>query len=134
MNQTLGVHSEVGQLRQAVVHRPGLELSRLTPGNCRELLFDDVLWAERAREEHDAFAGALRQHGVEVHHFDALLTETLENPEARAFVLDRLCTPEMRSHARRPAASGRRGSRPGGSHRAAHRWRDPCRPVPTSRP
>jgi len=95
MNRTLGVHSEVGQLRQAVVHRPGLELSRLTPGNCRELLFDDVLWAERAREEHDAFAGALRQHGVEVHHFDALLTETLEDPEARAFVLDRLCTPEL---------------------------------------
>ncbi len=95
MNQTLGVHSEVGQLRQAVVHRPGLELSRLTPGNCRELLFDDVLWAEKAREEHDAFAGALRRHGVEVHLFDALLTETLENAEARAFVLDRLCTPEL---------------------------------------
>jgi arginine deiminase len=52
----LGGHSEVGQLRQAIVHRPGLELSRLTPANCDELLFDDVLWAERAREEHDADA------------------------------------------------------------------------------
>jgi len=60
----LGVHSEVGQLRQAVVHRPGLELSRRTPANCRELLFDDALWAAKAREEHDAFAQSLRDHGV----------------------------------------------------------------------
>ncbi len=45
MSQTLGVDSEVGVLRQAIVHRPGLELSRLTPANCHELLFDDVPWA-----------------------------------------------------------------------------------------
>ena len=48
----LGVHSEVGRLRQAIVHRPGLELSRLTPDTIEALLFDDILWAERAREEH----------------------------------------------------------------------------------
>jgi len=91
----LGVHSEVGILRQAIVHRPGLELTRLTPGNCDELLFDDVLWAEKAREEHDVFTGALREHGVEVHLFDTLLTETLEIAVARTFVLDRACTPEL---------------------------------------
>jgi hypothetical protein len=51
------VRSEVGQLRQVIVHRPGLELSRLTPHNVGELLFDDVMWAKKAREEHDAFAG-----------------------------------------------------------------------------
>ncbi|MEO8888461.1 MAG: arginine deiminase [Jatrophihabitantaceae bacterium] len=95
MTRTLGVDSEVGQLRQAIVHRPGLELSRLTPGNCHELLFDDVLWAAKAREEHDVFAQALRDHGVTVHHFDALLAGTLAIPEARAFILDRLCTPEQ---------------------------------------
>ena len=49
------VESEVGQLRQVIVHRPGLELARLTPSNVHSLLFDDVLWAERAVEEHDAF-------------------------------------------------------------------------------
>jgi arginine deiminase len=92
---SLGVHSEVGRLRQAVVHRPGLELSRLTPSNCRELLFDDVLWAERAREEHDVFTQVLRDRGVAVHHFHTLLTEVLEGPAARGFVLDRLCTPEL---------------------------------------
>jgi arginine deiminase len=89
------VQSEVGQLRQVIVHRPGLELSRLTPRNVGELLFDDVLWAKRAKEEHDAFAEVLRDKGVQVHYFGRLLGETLELPEGRAFVLDRLCTPEM---------------------------------------
>ena len=92
---SLGVHSEVGTLRQAIVHRPGLELSRLTPDNIEELLFDDILWAERAREEHDRFAGALRDHGVTVHQFADLLSETLAIPGARDYVLDHICTPEM---------------------------------------
>ncbi len=92
---TLGVHSEVGQLRQAILHRPGNELSRLTPDNIEDLLFDDVMWAKRAREEHDAFAEALREKGVRVHYYAQLLAETLEVPKGRAFVLDRVCTPEM---------------------------------------
>jgi arginine deiminase len=92
---TFNVQSEVGQLRQAIVHRPGLELSRLTPQNIGELLFDDVMWAKMAKEEHDAFAEALRVRGVEVHYFGQLLAETLELPEGRAFVLDRVCTPEI---------------------------------------
>jgi arginine deiminase len=91
---TFSVQSEVGQLRQAIVHRPGLELSRLTPQNIGELLFDDVLWAKKAKEEHDVFAETLREAGVRVHYFGQLLAETLEVPEGRAFVLDRVCTPE----------------------------------------
>ncbi len=59
-----GVNSEVGRLRQVVLHRPGLELKRLTPDNAADLLFDDVLWVSRAQAEHDAFAGALASRGV----------------------------------------------------------------------
>lgn len=92
---TFTVGSEVGQLRQAIVHRPGLELSRLTPDNIKSLLFDDVVWASKAREEHDAFAEALRDKGVLVHYYGQLLAETLELAEGRAFVLDRLCTPAV---------------------------------------
>lgn len=88
----LGVASEVGQLRQAIIHRPGLELTRLTPDNCDELLFDDVLWADKAREEHDVFAQVLRDQGVRVHHFAELFAQTLNSPRARAFVLDRIVT------------------------------------------
>ena len=92
---TMNVQSEVGQLRQAIVHRPGLELARLTPENINDLLFDDVMWASKAKEEHDVFAEALRDKGVRVHYFEQLLAETLEVPEGRAFVLDRVCSPEM---------------------------------------
>jgi arginine deiminase len=100
---TFSVRSEVGQLRQAVIHRPGLELSRLSPQNIGELLFDDVLWAQKAKEEHDVFAEILRERGVRVHYFGQLLAETLELPEGRAFVLDRTCTPEVLG----PALAGR---------------------------
>jgi arginine deiminase len=92
---SFNVQSEVGKLRQAIVHRPGLELSRLTPQNVGSLLFDDVMWAKKAKEEHDAFAGALRDKGVKVHYFGQLLGETLDLVDGRAFVLDRLCTPEI---------------------------------------
>ncbi|WP_037321345.1 arginine deiminase [Amycolatopsis orientalis] len=92
---TFAVHSEVGRLRQAIVHRPGLELTRLTPRNIGELLFDDVLWAKQAKQEHDAFAEALRDKGVRVHYYGRLLAETLALPEGRKFVLDRVCTPEI---------------------------------------
>ncbi|CAL9504555.1 Arginine deiminase [Actinosynnema sp. ALI-1.44] len=95
MSAPHGVHSEVGALRRVVVHRPGPELDRLTPANCDDLLFDDVLWAEKARVEHDFFTAVLRGRGVVVHHFADLLAETLALPEARAFVLDRVCTPEQ---------------------------------------
>jgi arginine deiminase len=84
------VESEVGRLRQVVLHRPGLELKRLTPSNRRELLFDEVLWVRRAQEEHDAFAALLRELGVRVHLFGDLLRQTLDVPEARRLVLDRV--------------------------------------------
>ncbi|AGW41084.1 hypothetical protein O159_09550 [Leifsonia xyli subsp. cynodontis DSM 46306] len=91
----LGMHSEVGTLRQVIVHRPGRELDRLTPDNCEQLLFDDVLWGAKARGEHDAFVEVLRSHDIVVHAFTDLLTETLTLPAARAFILDRLCTPDQ---------------------------------------
>ncbi len=87
------VDSEVGRLRQVVLHRPDLELKRLTPDNAADLLFDDVLWVSRAQAEHDAFAGALRSRGVVVHYYSDLLTQTLEIPDARGYILERVFDP-----------------------------------------
>jgi arginine deiminase len=80
----LGATSEVGTLRTVLLHRPGPELSRLTPRNNDQLLFDGVPWLARAQDEHDAFAQALRDRGVEVLHLDRLLTDVLDFPAARA--------------------------------------------------
>ncbi|MER8067573.1 arginine deiminase [Streptomyces sp. NPDC094034] len=84
------VDSETGRLRRVILHRPDLELKRLTPGNKDTLLFDDVLWVRRAQEEHDAFAALLRERGVQVHLFGDLLRESLDLPAARRLVLDRV--------------------------------------------
>jgi arginine deiminase len=77
-----GVHSEVGRLRKVLVHRPDLSMQRLTPANHDELLFDDVLWVERAQYEHDQFVAAMRERGVEVFLLGDLLTETVASSDA----------------------------------------------------
>ncbi|MCW2724420.1 MAG: arginine deiminase [Frankiales bacterium] len=87
------VTSEVGPLRSVLLHRPGPELKRLTPSNSADLLFDGLPWVVRAQEEHDAFAQALRDRGVEVLYLADLLVETLEQPEARAEVVHAMVTP-----------------------------------------
>ena len=88
-----GVHSEVGKLRKVIVHKPDLSLKRLTPSNHDELLFDDVLWVERAEWEHDQFTQVMRQRGVEVYYVLDLLTETLEaSPEARRMIVGQVAT------------------------------------------
>jgi arginine deiminase len=82
----LGAYSEVGRLRRVMVHRPGLEHTRLTPSNAEDLLFDDVIWVARAKAEHDMFVEAMRDRGVEVFLAEQLLAEALAQPEAREWV------------------------------------------------
>jgi arginine deiminase len=85
----LGVRSEVGKLRKVMVHRPDLSLKRLTPTNHDDLLFDDVLWVERAQREHDQFVAEMRSRGVEVFLLSDLLAETLaSSDEARVRLIE----------------------------------------------
>ncbi|GAB2481610.1 arginine deiminase [Jatrophihabitans fulvus] len=86
--------SEIGRLRHVVTHRPGRELDRLTPSNIHRLLFDDVPWADRARDEHDQFVEVLASRGATVHRFAELLAGALETSDGREFVVERTCTPE----------------------------------------
>jgi arginine deiminase len=83
-----GADSEVGRLRTVLLHRPGAELRRLTPRNNDSLLFDDIPWVDRAQDEHDAFAQALRDRGIEVLYLVELLAETLADPTARAAAIE----------------------------------------------
>jgi arginine deiminase len=92
MNQ-FGVHSEVGKLRKVLVHRPELSLERLTPSTHDDLLFDDVLWLERAQYEHDQFCTRMRERGVEVFLLQDLLAETLQTSnEARKRIIELVVT------------------------------------------
>ncbi|WP_234495105.1 arginine deiminase [Vibrio maritimus] len=84
----LYVGSEVGQLRRVLLNRPERALTHLTPSNCHELLFDDVLAVEAAGEEHDAFANTLRSQDVEVLLLHDLLVETLAVEQAKTWLLE----------------------------------------------
>ncbi len=88
-----GVHSEIGKLRKVLVHRPELSLERLTPSNCTQMLFDDVIWVQKAKREHDEFTAAMREHDVEVYDVATLLTETLALGDAREWLLERRIHP-----------------------------------------
>jgi len=88
MTLTYGVHSEAGQLRRVMVHRPGSEMARLTPANAASLLFDDVLWVKQARIDHMAFVDILRERGVDVVLLREMLEQVLTNLEARRWLLD----------------------------------------------
>ncbi|HMC44863.1 MAG TPA: arginine deiminase family protein, partial [Caballeronia sp.] len=85
----LGVHSEAGKLRTVMVCRPGLAHRRLTPANAASLLFDDVIWVDKAIEDHDVFTGAMRERGIEVLEFHDLLAAICGDPIARDWILDR---------------------------------------------
>ena len=84
-----GVHSEVGKLRKVLVCSPGLAHERLTPTNCDDLLFDDVLWVQNARRDHFDFMDKMRDRDVEVVELHDVLTETMDDPDAKAWLLDR---------------------------------------------
>src|SRR5215469_111667 len=83
VSEFYGVDSEVGQLRTVLLHRPGAELRRVLPQHARGLLFSAPPWAERAQEEHDIFAEALRGNGVTVLYLTELLQDALEYEAAR---------------------------------------------------
>lgn len=90
-----GVHSEIGKLRKVIVSRPSLAHDRLTPRNCEELLFDDVIWVDQARRDHADFVKLMEERGVEVFDIQDLLADVFADGPARAFVLDRLIIPKV---------------------------------------
>jgi len=90
-----GVHSEVGQLRKVMVCAPGLAHSRLTPSNCDNLLFDDVIWVETAKRDHFDFIQKMRDRGIEVVEMHNLLTETVAIPEGKKWILDNQVIPNQ---------------------------------------
>ena len=84
------VTSEIGRLRKVLVHEPGPEVDRMVPPMMEELLFDDILFGDRARDEHRRFRRLLQLLGIEVVEANALLVETLANDEALSWLWTRL--------------------------------------------
>lgn len=92
MTEQYGVHSEVGKLRKVMVCRPGKAHERLTPANCGDLLFDDVLWVQQAKTDHYDFRSKMEEHDIEVLELHDLLAKTMDDQAARDWLLDRKVT------------------------------------------
>ncbi|MCH4874048.1 MULTISPECIES: arginine deiminase [Pseudomonas] len=90
-----GVHSEAGKLRKVMVCSPGLAHQRLTPSNCDELLFDDVLWVNQAKRDHFDFVTKMRDRGIDVLEMHNLLTDIVAIPEALDWILEHKVTPNQ---------------------------------------
>lgn len=93
MSRILGANSEVGKLKTVMVCSPGLAHERLTPSNCEDLLYDDVIWVQQARKDHYDFVSKMTERGVNVLEMHDLLAGTLDIPEGRKYILDRRIIP-----------------------------------------
>lgn len=73
------VTSEIGPLKKVLLHRPGSELEHILPAYMEDLLFDEIPWLERAREEHDEFARALTESGAKVYYIEELVADIMKD-------------------------------------------------------
>ena len=87
---SLKVTSEIGKLKSVLVHLPGPEIDRMVPSMMEELLFDDILYGNRAREEHRRFQQVLGYVADEVLEIQDLLEEVLNVPEQRSAIVEDL--------------------------------------------
>jgi arginine deiminase len=87
---TIELRSEVGRLRRVLVHEPGAEVDLMVPALMEELLYDDILFGEAARDEHRLFCGLMQALGIEVLQVRTLLAEALAIDEARRWLLQAL--------------------------------------------
>lgn len=83
MEKAINVFSEIGKLKQVMLHRPGKELENLMPDHLERLLFDDIPFLEQARKEHDIFADMLRSKNVDVLYLEDLAAESLTSQEIK---------------------------------------------------
>src|SRR5450759_2954450 len=86
----LNVNSEIGRLSSVLVHLPGPEIDRMVPAMMEELLFDDILFGARAREEHRRFQRVRGYVADEILQARDLLAEVLAVKEHREAILQDL--------------------------------------------
>lgn len=86
----MNITSEISTLKKVILNKPIISLSKLTPSNCKDLLFDDVLWPERAEEEHKVFSSVLQDNGVKTYFITNLLLDIMNNPQAKEHLINNI--------------------------------------------
>ena len=83
----LNVTSEIGKLKSVLVHLPGREIDQMVPPMMAQLLFDDILYGQEAREEHRRFQQLIRFIADDVVDLRDLLEEVLEDEDVKERIL-----------------------------------------------
>ncbi len=83
LNHSISVHSEIGNLKSVLLHCPGEEVENIVPDYLRRLLFDEIVYLEQARREHNQFADILRNEGVEVVYLTDLMADVLKKSDVK---------------------------------------------------
>src|SRR5688572_5329452 len=76
------VSSEIGRLREVLVHPPGAELLAVTPSTRADYLYDDIMDVSEAQREHRRFVAILERFAT-VYHVRDLLAEVLSDEATR---------------------------------------------------
>ena len=83
----LNVTSEIGRLKSVLVHLPGREIDVMIPPMMTQLLFDDILYGQVAREEHRRFQQLIRFVAPDVFDIQDLLEEVLEDEDVKRRII-----------------------------------------------
>ncbi len=88
MSEKVNIYSEIGKLSAIILHEPGEEINNLTPQYLEELLFDDIPWLPRAKEEHKKFAKVFKDNGVKIYYLTDLVSESIKNDSIKEEFID----------------------------------------------
>src|SRR5438552_9587577 len=106
----LHVTSEIGRLKSVLVHLPGREIDVMVPPMMTQLLFDDILYGQVAREEHRRFQQIIRFVAPEVIDIQDMLEEVLADDDVKRRIIRDFAA---RARLPRRVASALREKRPG---------------------
>ncbi|MBR6489235.1 MAG: arginine deiminase [Muribaculaceae bacterium] len=82
----VNVSSETGRLRAVLLHRPGVEIERMTPLNANAALYSDILNKPIVDQEYRNFSGVLER-WTQVYYVEDILEELLKDEEVREQLL-----------------------------------------------
>ena len=81
MKNNINIYSEIGTLKEVLVHTPGDEIRYIDPTKLDELLFSAVLQPETAIAEHKSFVKLLKEQGIKVVQLVDLVAQTYDKAE-----------------------------------------------------
>ena len=86
----VNVSSETGRLRAVLLHRPGVEIERMTPLNAAHALYSDILNKPIVDHEYANFCGVLEK-WTNVYYVEDILEKLLEDSDIRRHLVEESC-------------------------------------------